>query len=154
MMAEFREILDVVVKVVTIQYEAPVLFEHGASQCGLGGGCIDHAHLHVVPCSQDISDSLRNEFELNSPLDWSDLPKWRDKQYLFYSSNLGKKIICEPTSDIGSQFLRRQVARAVGRAELWNFRAHPGLQEMQHTIERLRPIFAMIHKQLSPKVPV
>src|SRR6266542_131449 len=106
-------------QILTTYYVPPTAFEHGATQSGLrAGGCIDHAHLHVVPGNPGLDALLRSSFcpvELN---DWPELGSWIDTPYLLAKAP-GDGILVSPASDgLPSQFLRVCPRTLGGVAEL------------------------------------
>ena len=122
-------------------YKSPcALFEHGTDSAlpNLSGACIDHAHLHVLPCKEDFAAYVRGEFQ-----NWlSDAPlhALHDRglmgSYLLVGSTLEKPRFwfhkcSEPTP---SQCLRMFGARLIGTKGSWNWRDNPNGPDFIQTI--------------------
>jgi len=63
----FNELFGLIKKVkrsiLTTYQLGSVVFEHGAISClNKFGGCIDHAHMHVVPCNSSLLSELRSSY--------------------------------------------------------------------------------------------
>ncbi len=54
---EFLDLKEKVSKFLTENYSAPVFLEHGVA-----GQTITHAHLHLIPCSYSIKNTLEKTF--------------------------------------------------------------------------------------------
>lgn len=138
---EYRHVLNKVQAAVSSQYGNSILFEHGATSCGgRAGACIDHAHMHLVPTTVDLSQLLEDKFLTTVLNRWEDLSEWRDRPYLLYQSQDDRLMISRVTEDIPSQFMRRHLARNLNIPDLWDWGAYLGLREMERTISKLRPL--------------
>ena len=128
------------------RYESPIrLFEHGAGHVGSGTGCgVDHAHLHLVPLELPLIDGLRH---VDSTLTWmpcraSELRSTSARhEYLFFSEDASEAdpaghvtILHKPTS----QFFRKVIAHQLGRANEFNYRTNPNLQNTHATAAALK----------------
>lgn len=107
-----------------IQMEDSLIFEHGALD-PLNGGCgIYHAHLHVVPNAGNVHPCHVFNFEnkkpvLNLELALDKIPL--NSSYVLTGS-IGLGFYCQSiSSPLSSQYLRRNVAHALGVNE-WDWR--------------------------------
>jgi ATP adenylyltransferase len=58
---EFKDFANQITEDMSNQYSELIMFEHGVGK-GQQGGCgIDHAHLHILPCSKELFDNTINE---------------------------------------------------------------------------------------------
>src|SRR5580704_5819432 len=112
------------------------LFEHGTPQDrGGSGACIDHAHLHMLPMEDQMSD------QLTSALSWQSIPRLKDLARFqgvgyAYLGIKGSHYVY-PSSNIGSQWLRRQVCEALNRDD-WDWALTKSDVELHETLERGR----------------
>lgn len=142
-LSNLERLLTTVKHIVRNHYTDPVVFEHGMTKCGENaGGCIDHAHLHVVPGTVDLVGILAEQFVPEVLSNWLELSTWRTRPYLLAQPNRGPTIICEVRGSLPGQFLRRRVAAALGVPDIWDWGAYLGIREIHQTIERLAPAFA------------
>lgn len=111
-----------------------LLFEHGSYNKHMkGGGCSDHAHIHVIPSKDIIFDPKASGFEGSSQELWFNEI---DGEYLYFrqsgNSFLNQQAIIE------SQFLRRIFANILGVADFWDWRKYPFVENMQVTYRKLK----------------
>lgn len=114
-----------------------VAFEHGPRRYGEAGSCIDHAHVHLVPCTKEVSV---NDIPFSQFLRSVGLIDWRRMHeldslrllsthvsYLWIQDTFGVSAVtvvgvndCVP-----SQSLRRWCAELLG-VESWDWRSKLG----------------------------
>jgi predicted house-cleaning noncanonical NTP pyrophosphatase (MazG superfamily)/diadenosine tetraphosphate (Ap4A) HIT family hydrolase len=141
---EFERVLAKIQRVLSSEYTAPILFEHGSSSsscCTRSGACIDHAHVHVVPTSVSMANWLRSYCEPRALKSWSDLREWREEPYLLYGAQTGDLLVYRVKESLPSQFLRRYLADALGCPDLWDWGAYIGRDEIQRTLLKLSHYF-------------
>jgi len=127
---------------------APYLFEHGNTVLGGPVGCgVDQAHLHLVPLAFDLFDAIAVSADSN--LEWTDhaevanfasaipdvgeyVAVWRPRD----GRGLGGKMR-EPRS----QWIRRVIAEKLGRGHLWDYKAHPEVQNLLETVKAMDTAF-------------
>ena len=94
-----------------------VCFEHGGVSCTKrAGGCIVHAHLHLVPCDVPIIGEVRKRGLTAVPIsDISDLHTLTKENlsYLYFEDTDGQKYIVKDKFVI-SQFFRQLLAHHFG----------------------------------------
>lgn len=144
--SEFDEVVDKVKSVIRSTYgKDSVCFEHGAASCSNKfGGCIDHAHLHVVPCSETLSGTIQ-EFGMElmpipSRAALTDVVG-RRQPYLYWEDSDESKYVIQGDF-IPSQFFRKIIADYYSVAEQWDWRQYLNLENLQKTYRLLSPKFA------------
>ncbi len=131
-----------------------VVFEHGPRVCShRGGGCLDHAHLHILtvenkiipPLLENMADmlNLKQYFKLERISDFSPLSEIFQAQqasYMFIQPSDQKKFVTEVNFQIPSQYMRRVIAKTEG-IEDWNWREQPDLKLFERTVKILQDRF-------------
>ncbi len=120
------------------------LFEHGVV-----GQTVQHAHLHFIPATIDITGRIRNDFpvaeidELEFAGELWHSYKERPEPYLYWTRPDGKAMVCwNPPAP--KQYLRSITAELLGRSERANWRMmDPKLDRelWSETVQRLKPCF-------------
>ena len=119
-----------------------LVFEHGSGKSrrdAPSGACIIHAHLHLVPANDALITSLRQALAWRPLASFSDLASFADRNYTFLESEAGMFI--ETGIDLPGQWIRRQVARSIGRSGQYDWGVFSGEEELQETLSRM-PQFA------------
>jgi len=127
---EFGYIKQALRHALSEQFGASIhLFEHGMAATGERIICsTNHAHIHFVPLpdSCDFSDieklpwlqfdgSLRELTQLS-----------QNREYILYEPQNGiHRLLIAGDQGFESQYMRKLIAQALGRAEYWNWRDHP-----------------------------
>ena len=148
---ELEEVIETTRKVIKSEYGLNSrLFEHGPKICSIrGGGCLDHAHLHVIPGIDVISDL---SLELMAGLDTigqlfrteridsfkraGEIYNAQKNSYMIVESTYGQRVIVDVNFHIPSQYLRRLVADKMG-SDKWDWRRFPCEETMGRTVDRL-----------------
>jgi diadenosine tetraphosphate (Ap4A) HIT family hydrolase len=137
-LVKLEDLLAVTRSILRAHYGPSIAFEHGlASLSRRAGGCIDHAHLHIVPAALDVRSILTQEFGTHELVRLSDLVLWRGHAYLLAQNNDGSGAVCDVPDHLPSQFLRRRIATALNLEERWDWGAYLGLTEIRRTLDRL-----------------
>jgi ATP adenylyltransferase len=146
---EYGELEDVLArakKAIEREYGPSLVFEHGSvSEEKRGGGCIQHAHFHVVPMEADIVPELDALYLSRRVRGLEELAVQYERQqpYLFVERQDGERRVFLPDQKPPGQYLRRVAARHVpGMEDMWDWAAFPGYEAMGRTVERLRPLLA------------
>jgi diadenosine tetraphosphate (Ap4A) HIT family hydrolase len=157
----FKELGFVVGKVYSAlqkYYGEPIFFEHGPVKERMGGNSVDHAHLHAVPkdideSKTDIFEDIIKDFDFRKTVrevqDFKEVKIQQNKKipYLYYrdSTAYGHKFIFEirgkTRKDFPSQYLRRVVAKRLGREEYWNYKWYPNEPAIERALKILRGSF-------------
>src|SRR5262249_7419217 len=122
-------------------YQQPVVFfEHGTARDGARVMCtVDHAHLHMLPLPAAFAPEVLSD-PAWVPFDGSvqTLPEVVGAaDYLVFGAARAAWVRVAPPSGFESQYLRREIAQALGRAERWNWRTFPDPQAADETWRRL-----------------
>jgi ATP adenylyltransferase len=130
-----------------ISSASAIWFEHGPAKVGTSVGCgVDHAHLHVlIDAPFELEDFARTA-AVESGSKFKSVPTnaalrgiRKDSSYLLIASG-DHAIVAENVEHIGSQFLRRVVARLAGQPDAWNYRLHPWLNNVEETLRAFDPV--------------
>lgn len=152
---ELEKLLLLTRSVISSAYEKKVVvFEHGPrTACQAGGGCVDHAHLHVVPAPMDLMGTLLPL--LQARLEWGrffrveriegfdrirEVLDGRKTSYLLCEEADRQRYLVEMNFPIPSQFLRQIIASELGSPE-WDWRRFPHHDSFARTLERLKGKF-------------
>jgi hypothetical protein len=119
-----------------------VLFEHGSGAYGRGSGCIEHAHLHMVPCKRpyDLLYKMQNSFEgirIDQVSKISEV--YSGQPYIVLSIEETTTFFQTPA--VLSQQLRRIVAEQQGIGEQWNWREYPQQSNFLSTLRLFQELF-------------
>ena len=119
-----------------------IMFEHGMSArpSERDVGCMDHAHLQIVPTGINLLPYAQADFGAGVVV--GGLASLADFQhvepYLYLTSpGLGCHVVI-PGIQLPSQYMRRLFARMQQRDEEWNWRKYPRLEWMTQTMSTLR----------------
>jgi len=136
------EVVDAVLTYLDISPERAIWFEHGPAEAGSIVGCgVDHAHIHVII---DAPFSFR---EFGTAIDAAGDLTWQrtdatsaysrikpDVSYLFACSE-NRAMLAERVERVGSQYFRRLIATLAQRADEWDYKIHPHLDNVRRTIQ-------------------
>ena len=120
-------------------YSEPIFFEHGVcrSEYKFNGCCVDHAHIHAVPASVNVSNELKKEYKYTKINKISELGKYaRNENYLYVNDISGNHFIFE-ANEIRSQHIRYLVSEILNTPNKGDWTLYPGKQEIISTIEKL-----------------
>lgn len=115
----------------------PVVLEHGSDSLSDTGGCVAHAHLHLVPAPLDMRSPL-GKWQQTEISSMHDLRNWaqQDIPYVYVGDPHGAGVVADRLVGIPKQFLRIEVARQVGLADpLWDWRTHILDRNLRDTVE-------------------
>jgi predicted house-cleaning noncanonical NTP pyrophosphatase (MazG superfamily)/diadenosine tetraphosphate (Ap4A) HIT family hydrolase len=123
-------------------YGQIICFEHGMSSFGKAGGCIDHAHIHMIPCDHDFRTYLQSSFPEYKLTNLTELDRFAQATsgYLYYEDSGGSMFVYTPNSQLPSQYLRRMWAQFMERPHEWDWGLYIGEENVAQTINRLRDI--------------
>jgi len=152
---ELENLLLLTRSVISSAYQKEVVvFEHGPrTACQMGGGCVDHAHLHVVPAPVDLMGTLLPLLQMRLGLGHffrvertegfhriREVLHGRKTSYLLCEEADRQRYVVEMNFPIPSQFLRQIIASELGSPE-WDWRRFPHDESFARTIERLKGKF-------------
>ncbi|MEV4119568.1 HIT domain-containing protein [Micromonospora sp. NPDC049645] len=111
-----------------------VMFEHGGTRTDAAGGCIDHAHLHLVPCRVDLMSELDRRMPFTSAGDLSELPATvRDRPYLLVQQGADMRAYF-PQERLPSQYMRRLIMQLEGTPDNWDWAVFAGKENVMATV--------------------
>jgi hypothetical protein len=111
-----------------------IFFESGAgSLTDHSGGCIVHAHIHVLTESLAFDKRIREEvkLELSSKQDHSSADK--EFGYVWYMNGEGKQYLSNRPL-LPSQFLRYLYSSCENISQQWNWRRHPNINGVEEVL--------------------
>lgn len=114
---EFIDIKSRVRAMLIERYTAPIFCEHGSASSLVGGGCVSHAHLQVVPCTMNLlEDFSREGFTIHKIGHERELRRWatKDIPYLYFEDAVGDKFVAEDVDKIPRKYLRVLIAKQLG----------------------------------------
>lgn len=151
-LTKLQNLIDAVGQIVEQEYGPFIILEHGMASCYIrAGGCIDHAHLQLIPGVADLFPVFAEHFQTEVLKDWSDLANWKERPYNLFQSSSGQIYICEVPNYLPSQFLRKHAARQLNCYENWDWRNHMGIEAIHRTICKLtEPLKTMSARIYSP----
>jgi ATP adenylyltransferase len=136
-----------------------IAFEHGTSNPLQGGGCcIEHAHLHIAPLNVDIVPYIVQTETYNA----QNYPEsarallLRGKPYLYvsFSHKNGSESLLLDATDLPSQYMRRVIAKALGKADEWDWNIFLGEKEVESCLKKLkRPFLQLKREYVDEKAP-
>lgn len=143
---ELERVIDRVKLVTWSVYKKNVVcFEHGAVSCSNKfGGCIDHAHLHIVPCGDVLSGMITDcgmELVPIASIDALSCIAGKNQPYLYWEDSDSRKYVIQD-GFIPSQFCRKIIADYYSVAEQWDWRQNLNLENLLKTYGALQPVFA------------
>ncbi|HLL77265.1 MAG TPA: HIT domain-containing protein [Pyrinomonadaceae bacterium] len=141
---EYRAVKDELREALSRRYDSPVhLFEHGMAAEGDRVMCsTDHAHLHFVLLPR------RCGVEAIGRLPWVEFDGSLGElarltgglEYILYEPpGGGGRLLLAEGDGFESQFMRKIFARALGRAERWNWRDRPDPRAADETWRQFAP---------------
>ncbi len=138
--SEITRLKEVIGTMIEHLYGQVVFFEHGMSTRGYSGGCIDHAHIHSIPCRTNFRPYFQPDFPETQINDLHELSRFAeaDTSYMFYENVSKDKFVYTSTEQIPSQYFRRLWAHCVGRPEEWDWGMFIGERNIARTISRMR----------------
>lgn len=142
---ELENVINKVRNVLKEYYGIPLFFEHGpASASKKGGCCIEHAHLHAVPVQVDVLSDLSAQFYSHKISSFPELKELHEKNipYFFLETNQRERNVFEVPNFVPSQYIRRIIAKKIGKPERWDWRTCYGIEELNSTLLKLGGKFA------------
>ena len=133
LLSEFRHVITNCMHLLEEQLQlGPVLmFEHGTVRAGAPIGCgTDHAHLHLVPCAEDLTAEIHEELSGWTSIDgWPELARCGpEDNYLLFVSQNGQFHLATGVNPNVRQFFRRILARKAGLQDFeWRSAPRPDL---------------------------
>lgn len=144
-LASVGELLSTVRQLLYPVYGHCIAFEHGTrTRDRRSGCCIDHTHLHVVPCADErrfrelIPLPALRMINLESLGDAAS--EIGDYLLIVYSHDRDTCELIEACTPLPSQFLRQVLACVHGRAMEWDWRLHPCHENIRRSLCAVFPL--------------
>lgn len=138
----FVELKSSISNIISENYGTVAAFEHGdLDHKHRSGSCIEHAHLHILPCQVSLQHALRIKFDCIPIAGISDIWKLAPKfRYLYYERDNEGALLAKTTTNLPSQYFRRLIFAEMNRADDWDWRNNLGKTHILNTIETLGPL--------------
>ena len=112
-------------------------FEHASDQIGRAGCCVNHLHLHLLPCvnGEKIVKRITNSVGLPATIKtYGDLTTlfYQNTPYLLVETN---KIYLWKDPLILSQFMRRVIAEEYNIVERYDWKRYPFYENMTKSMK-------------------
>jgi diadenosine tetraphosphate (Ap4A) HIT family hydrolase len=145
---EFNRVINITTGVLEKVYgKEYILFEHGPLSPKIrGGSCSDHAHLHIFPLRQISKiDFLIGEETKDESTFPEEAVRILDEgsPYLFISDYKKREKVTK-AENLPSQYMRREIAKSIGRPDEWDWQVFIGKSELLNCILQLKPFFDQV----------
>ena len=132
---------EITARIRAVYHTDVICFEHGAVSCANKfGGCLNHAHVHLVPCNTSLIEEIRDydlEVELLTSLADLQALGQEGRPYLFFRDTDGKQYLITGEF-IVSQFFRQLVSAHMGLDRKWDWRENLYLDNVLKTVKGLK----------------
>jgi diadenosine tetraphosphate (Ap4A) HIT family hydrolase len=126
-----------------LEFERITWFEHGPSEAGSIIGCgVDHAHLHVLidapfefSAFEEAAQAQGTGWEAVDPETFYETLS-PTRSYMIAGSREHAFAMTD-VEQLGSQYLRKVVAKLVRQPHAWDYRTHPHIANVRRTVEAL-----------------
>lgn len=138
-MHELLNIINHIRKIIIDKFHiTPILFEHGSAP-----GCfdkaansIDHAHLHLIPISMTNEATIIKHSLASKIQNLQNLTSFKGKPYFLYVNNQQQHYLSHNVI-LPSQYMRKWIAKEVGRPNEWDWREFQFIENINITIDVL-----------------
>lgn len=114
-----------------------IVFEHGCYNITKRGGCcVDHAHIHILPCDEIIITKINPILKykkIKSVVDLKDSIK-NKKSYVYINDSDCAQYLIQGDL-VPSQYMRQIIAKELGVFEKWDWRHHFGTRNIKETLK-------------------
>lgn len=125
----------------------PIFFEHGSHGSEQpSGACVSHVHIHAFICDFDFRNILNQtlpEKRINKLVELKNLIKL-GMPYFFFENQNAEMFYYPVSPDIEPQFFRKLWAKAIKKADEWDWRIYCQETNVANTIKKLRSEFGPI----------
>ena len=138
---DMKKLIEVIIrKYIELYNQHPIFFEHGNFDYGESGGqSIEHAHLHILPRSIDLSDKIRKYLEHVQTIPEISFSFSQEQSYILFIDSLENSHYF--TGNIQSQLLRKLYAECIGKKKDWDWRENIDIIETLKSAEYFKQIF-------------
>lgn len=128
--------------------------EHGSSrECAQTAACVAQAHLHLIPLPGLIDELRKRYYQAGGEPDgtFHNLSELRetisDEPYVLFSPSQDIFEVWLGTENFRRQFIRSQSAELLGIPDLYNWKVHPFVEQMELTSGLLRQVFTGLRER-------
>ncbi|MFZ1291212.1 MAG: hypothetical protein WAR79_14040 [Melioribacteraceae bacterium] len=126
---------------ISSSFMSPVIIgEHGSGSKSCGASCIEHAHIHLIPCFKPLL-MLKQYIEVGGiPVkinDFVSLRNFKDYPYLYLSIDLKNHFVWTNVEKFEKQFIRKASANIYNIGDFYNWRVYPFESKMKETYNTL-----------------
>lgn len=123
-----------------------IWFEHGPCNARSSIGCgVDHAHIHLLYDTSFSFEEFSHAVLRGAGRDWEAIDPSEsysgigqdESYYIFGNRHVAYRARGQ---DFGSQFFRKVIADLVGRADQWDYRTHPHVDNVVETLCGFAPL--------------
>jgi diadenosine tetraphosphate (Ap4A) HIT family hydrolase len=140
-LAELQHLSDQVADRLREMYQCPVIaFEHGdANPAVRTGGCIEHAHLHLVPAPVDLTDPLMSNWygERLTGLRELATSGLESTSYIYYRGPDESHSLFRIATPLPGQYLRRLICARLGFPNEWDWALYPHRERILAFMQKL-----------------
>ncbi len=116
-----------------------LFFEHGPNGTGCqGGGCVSHAHAHLIPLSRKMRSKLLEQFMWTKLSGLQDIKNYQRDAYMLLGTQDGFYLTVAPS--VQSQWVRRQLAATLQGPRHWNWKIDHGTAELESTLRKFSAV--------------
>lgn len=112
--------------------------EHGSDNitfCG-SGGCIDHAHQHLVPADEDVGEHISKQLAWERLDTFEDLTDFKGKPYIYLGRQGVHYVVSQP--ELPGQWGRRQITEIREGQKPWDWAVYSGDIELAATLKGIK----------------
>jgi diadenosine tetraphosphate (Ap4A) HIT family hydrolase len=140
-LSNLETIVKKIIEKLTPLFGEYFLFEHGSSQkiqTKPYGGCINHAHLHLIPLAQKIGMAIKKELNCVQLPSLLQLGDYKENSYALLG--LSDEYFITRSPYLPSQWIRRITADKMKLKKHWDWGVEFGSEELQITNDLLKKI--------------
>jgi diadenosine tetraphosphate (Ap4A) HIT family hydrolase len=134
--------LDEVRSILAPRFGEYLTFEHGSSVADRTGACIEHAHLHLIPLAEQLSERLRSAASWTILPGFPDLANYGGASYAYLHVSGDHLALAEP--GLGSQWIRREAGKHLDRDD-WDWSLQWDEQQLKETLYRIDKLGLRAH---------
>jgi hypothetical protein len=126
--------LDAVRSILAPRFGEYLTFEHGSSVAERTAACIEHAHLHLIPLADQLSEPLRDAAPWQVLPGFADLASYSGASYAYLHVSGAHLALAEPS--LGSQWIRKKAGEHLDRDD-WDWSLQWDEQQLKDTLYRI-----------------
>jgi diadenosine tetraphosphate (Ap4A) HIT family hydrolase len=135
-------LVDILARRIEAQFGSVMMFEHGmsAEPSEQDSGCIDHAHLQLVPTEFNLVPHVEAELGIGQSIaNLTSLSRFATAAtYLYVTAPSRRDGVVVQDVQLPAQYMRKLYTRLGNRDSEWNWRKHPRCDWIAETRSRIR----------------